>query len=147
MFLSRIQAAIEAPLARGAAWLVAPAALAARLYVAWAFLHSGWLKASDMHGTVGFFHSVGFGPFWAYLVTAVELFGGIAVLLGIYTRVAAKLLAIVMIVAMYLLRGNMEMAMLPFLMFFATVSLTLSGGGKYSLMKKLCKSEASALLS
>lgn len=107
--------------------------LVLRIGVSIIFIFAGWMKYKDMTGTVGFFASIGFSAFWAYLVTAVELLGGIAVLLGIWTRVAAKLLAIVMVVAIYVVHGNPQMLMTPVLMLFATVALVLAGGGKYSL--------------
>ncbi|MFZ1020094.1 MAG: DoxX family protein [Minisyncoccia bacterium] len=102
------------------------------------FIATGWMKVSDMHATVGFFATLGFSAFWAYLASWVELLGGITVLLGIgiYTRVAAKLLSIVMLVAIYLLRDNFTMVMLPFLMFFAAFALMMTGSGKYSVMRE-----------
>jgi len=94
MFLSRIQAAIEAPLARGAAWLVAPAALAARLYVAWAFLHSGWLKASDWDQTLALFQTEYHVPLLsptlaAYAGAGGELLFGTLLALGLFGRASA----------------------------------------------------------
>jgi len=110
--------------------------LVLRIGVGAIFIMTGWIKLSDMHGTIGFFASLGFASFWAYLVTAVEFLGGITVLLGlgIYTRLAAKWLSIVMLVAIYLLRANLAMEMTPVLMFFATFALICTGPGKYSLM-------------
>ncbi len=37
-------------------------------------------------GTVGFFQSIGYPGFLAYLVIAVEILGGIALILGFYSR-------------------------------------------------------------
>ena len=90
------------------------------------------------NGSATPFATLGFSAFWAYLASWVELLGGIAVLLGIgiYTRVAAKLLSIVMLVAIYLLRDNFTMVMLPFLMFFATFALMMTGPGKYSILRE-----------
>ena len=98
------------------------------------------MKVSDLTATVGQFGSMGFAPFWAYLVSFVELIGGIAVLLGVYTRISAKLLTIIMIVAIYVLRDNVQMIMTPVSIFFSTLALTLAGGGKYSLSRKCCGS-------
>jgi putative oxidoreductase len=91
------------------------------------------MKASNMAGTIAFFASIGFSAFWAYLVTAVELVGGLAVLLGVYIRDAAILLAIIMIVAIYVTPKELNTLMTPIVMLFTTVSLVLSGGGRYSL--------------
>jgi putative oxidoreductase len=102
------------------------------------FLMTGWIKISDMTSTVEFFASLGFSVFWAYLVTAVELLGGLTVLLGlgVYTRVAAKLLAIVMIVAIYLLHIDNPAAMAPIALLFMTLTLMCTGPGKYSVVRE-----------
>ena len=112
--------------------------LALRIGVGAIFIFTGWMKVSDLTATVGFFATMGFAPFWAYLVSFVELIGGIAVLLGVYTRIASKLLTIIMIVAIYVLRDNVQMVMTPVSVFFSTLALTLAGGGKHSLLRKCC---------
>ena len=110
--------------------------LALRIGVGAIFIFSGWMKVSNLQATVGMFASMGFGAFWAYLASFAELLGGIAVLLGAYTRAFSFILMIVMIVAVYTLRANIELAMTPIAVFFSTLSLTLSGGGKYAVSKK-----------
>src|SRR3989344_2951956 len=112
--------------------------LVIRIGVGAIFIYSGWLKVSDLAGTVTQFSQMGFAPFWAYLVSFIELIGGIAVLLGIWTRISAKLLAIIMLVAVYVLRGNLVMALAPISLFFSSFALALSGGGKYSVLRKGC---------
>ncbi|MDO8594335.1 MAG: DoxX family protein [bacterium] len=109
--------------------------LVLRIGVGLIFIVNGWMKVSDLGANAAMFATMGFAPFWAYLVAFVELIGGIAVLLGIYTRIAAGLLTIIMIVAVYVLRDNMQMAMTPISLLFSTLALKLAGGGKYSLMK------------
>src|ERR1035437_31664 len=108
-----------------------------RIGVGIIFVTTGYMKVSDMPATVGYFASLGFSAFWAYLVGVVELLGGITILLGvgIYTRVSAKLLSIIMLVAMYLLRSNFEMEMTPLLMFFVTFAIICTGPGKYSVLR------------
>jgi putative oxidoreductase len=102
------------------------------------FIMTGWMKLSDMKATVGYFAVLGFAAFWAYLVMLIEILGGITVLLGlgVYTRSAAKLLAIIMIVAVYLLRTNFTMAMTPLLLLFMTLALMCTGSGKYSVIRE-----------
>ncbi len=112
--------------------------LVLRIGVGVIFILTGWMKVSNLSATVGFFATMGFAPFWAYLVSFVELLGGIAVLLGLYTRLAAALLTVVMIVAIYVVRNDMTMVMMPVSVFFSTLTLVLAGGGAYSLMSKLC---------
>lgn len=109
--------------------------LVLRIGVGAIFIYSGWLKVSDLAGTVAQFSGMGFAPFWAYIVSFVELIGGAAVLLGIWTRVSAKLLAIIMLVAVYVLRGNLTAALAPISLFFSSLALMLAGGGKYSVLR------------
>ena len=112
--------------------------LVLRIGVGAIFIMTGWMKLSDMPATVQFFATLGFASFWAYLVSLVEFFGGVTVLLGIgiYTRVSAKLLSIVMLVAIYLLRENFTMLMTPLIMFFATFALICTGSGKYAVVRE-----------
>lgn len=120
-------------------WCTADAGLLVlRIGVGAIFIFTGWMKVSDLAGTVGFFGTIGFSPFWAYLVSFVELVGGIAILLGVYTRVAAGLLAIVMLVASYKLLPTPQMLIAPVSLLFSTVALKLAGGGKYSLLRGTC---------
>ncbi|MEI8130271.1 MAG: DoxX family protein [bacterium] len=99
------------------------------------FIVSGWMKVSNMHSTVGFFASIGFNAFWAYLASAVEFLGGIAVLLGVFTRIAAALLVVVMIVAVYVVHGQPTMIMTPLSVGFSALALMFAGAGKYALRK------------
>ena len=64
------------------------AALLLRLSLGIMFLAHGLLKVLvfTMPGTVGFFESVGFPGFLAYLVTFAEIAGGLLLIAGIATR-------------------------------------------------------------
>lgn len=68
-----------------------------RLGLAAVFIVHGWGKFAHMEATVGFFGTIGLPALVAYLVAAIELLGGIALLLGIGTTFAGIGLAIVMI--------------------------------------------------
>ena len=48
-------------------------------------------------GTVGFFASLGLSPAIAYLDMALELIGGLALILGVWTRLAALILVPILI--------------------------------------------------
>lgn len=48
-------------------------------------------------GTVGYFESIGYPGFFAYLVILAEIGGGIALILGVWTRAIALLLLPVLI--------------------------------------------------
>lgn|SRR5690348_4427464 len=67
--------------------------LLARVLMAYIFLFSGYNKMLNMGPTQQFMQHLGLPGFFAYLVVLLELCGGLAVLLGAYTRVAAFLLA------------------------------------------------------
>lgn len=128
--------------------------LSLRLVIAAIFLFHGSQKlfgafeGPGIAGTAGFFGNVGIPlPLVAaWLVALVEFFGGLAVLLGLFTRYAAVLLSCVMVVAILTVhlkngfsgQGGYEFALM---VLAGTVSLLLSGPGKASLEKTLWKKE------
>lgn len=75
--------------------------LFARLVVGWVFMGTGWTKLNNLDRITDAFVSWGipFPQIMTPFVSAVELVGGILLLLGLLTRVAAVPLVIVMIVA------------------------------------------------
>ncbi|MCR9071551.1 MAG: DoxX family protein [Alphaproteobacteria bacterium] len=84
------------------------AALLLRVTLGVAFLAHGFLKVFvfSIPGTVGFFESIGYPGFFAYLVILAEIGGGAALILGVYTRLIALLLVPVMIGALIQHAGN-----------------------------------------
>ncbi|HZX12772.1 MAG TPA: DoxX family protein [Thermodesulfobacteriota bacterium] len=61
----------------------------------------GWFGGSGWSGTIQFFEQSGVPAFLAVLLIITEFFGGIAIILGLFTRLAALGLTIAMIVAIY----------------------------------------------
>lgn len=116
--------------------------LALRVAVGLVFAYHGWLKLGDIAGTAAFFgsQSIPAASFFAYLVGLVELVGGLAVLLGIFTKAAAKLLAINMIVALLIVHTRMPWATaeLPLVLLGGCLVLLGCGGGKWILLNKDC---------
>lgn len=107
-----------------------------RVVVGIIFAVHGWQKFSNMDGTIGFFSMIGIpaATFSAYLVSIVELVGGIALIAGLWTRVAAKLLGIVMLVATLItISKGFNMFELPLVLLAACFTLFCIGGGKYSM--------------
>ena len=72
-----------------------------RLFVGAVFLTYGSIKFSGLGGFVGFLqqHGVPMADLMAPVVAAIEFFGGLGILLGTGTRIAALLLTGVMVVA------------------------------------------------
>lgn len=76
-------------------------ALVARIVVGWVFMWSGWTKLHNLPQMIENFTEWGI-PYPNILtpfVSGVEFFGGLLLLLGLVTRIAAPPLAVVMIVA------------------------------------------------
>ncbi|MES2931402.1 MAG: DoxX family protein [Patescibacteria group bacterium] len=112
------------------------------------FALHGWQKLEGgLPGVAGFVGSLGFPmpELFAVLLIAAELGGGILLILGLLTRWAAKALVVVSLVALFLVHlpngfymatGGYEYILL---LLAASVSLMLTGGGKWSLDRMLWK--------
>jgi putative oxidoreductase len=79
-------------------WL---APLFARITVGWVFLLSGWGKLHNLPQVTENFIGWGipFPQFFTPLTSGIEFFGGLFLLLGLFTRISAGALGITMIVA------------------------------------------------
>ena len=93
-------------------------------------------------GTAQFFQSVGFPGFLAYPVFAIELLGGIALVLGIYARQASLLLVPIMAAATSVHIGNGWVFTskgggweYPVFLISASIALWLAGDGALSLKR------------
>ena len=96
-----------------------------------------WVKLGGAMSTFG----ITFAPtFWGFCAAAAEVFGGLALIVGLGTRVAAASLAFTMFVAwaMHFSKGD------PFTSWshsaedgIAFLALILTGAGKYSLDSRL----------
>ena len=119
------------------------ALLCTRLIIGGIFIYTGWLKVSDMAATVGFFTQLGIPSFFAYLVGYFELIGGVMLVLGLFTCLAALVLAVIMVFAVCFTRGMVFQG-------FATPLATLAAllalfgvcGGQFALF---CKCTPKAL--
>lgn len=86
---------------RLSAWFAWLPPLFARVVVGWVFMWSGWTKLHNLPAMIQNFTDWGI-PFPAVMtpfVSGVEFIGGLLLLLGLFTRIAAVPLVIVMIVA------------------------------------------------
>ena len=85
------------------------AALLLRISLGILFLAHGLLLkvlTFTIPGTVGYFQSIGYPGFFAYLVIAGEISGGLALILGVWTRPISLLLLPIMIGATLQHVGN-----------------------------------------
>ena len=90
-----------------------------------------WL-GSQMHNLGITFGAV----FWGFAAACSEFFGGICLLLGLATRIAALFMAGVMLVALvfHLSKGDLFGGYVHALSLFVVVmGLVITGGGQYSL--------------
>jgi len=105
----------------------------------------GWFGGYGLQGTGQWMESIGLQPglLMAALAGGAEFFGGLALLLGVLTRPAAALTAFTMLVAIFsvhwssgffLSDGGYEYA---FVLLIASVSLLVSGGGRFSLDRRM----------
>jgi putative oxidoreductase len=117
--------------------------LALRLVIAFIFVYSGYGKLFPMHDmAVQGFGAMGFPApaFWVWFVGIVEVVGGLMVLFGIFTRVAASWLAIVMVVAMATAHrgGPFTGYFLPLVILGSCLALVGVGAGKLRLVRPEC---------
>jgi putative oxidoreductase len=88
-------------LTRIASTLQSPFLLAVRLYWGWQFMQTGWGKLSDIGKVIQFFTTLGIPApaLNAYFVSALELGGGLLLILGLGSRLIAVPMVINMLVA------------------------------------------------
>ena len=101
------------------------AAPAGRILISLIFVVSGISKLGNFSGTQGYMESVGVPGMLLPIVIAVELLGGLAIILGWHTRIAAFLLAGFSLVSAVLFHANFgdQMQMIMFMK-----NLALAGG-------------------
>lgn len=94
-------------------------------------------------GTVGFFESLGFPAIVAYLTIFGEVAGGLAIILGVYTRLAALLTLPILLGATYVHLGSGFLFSnpnggweFPALLVILAIVITMQGAGKYSICNK-----------
>lgn len=118
------------------------ALLILRVAVGVIFIFHGYGKlfggAPGMVAFTGMVAKLGFPApaLFAYAAAFAEFFGGIAVLLGVFTDVAAILIAIVMLVALVgVKKFSLPAADVDLSLLAITLALYFMGPGKYTVMK------------
>ena len=116
-----------------------------RIAVGWNLLVHGWGKVTRGPGAFAkVFGDMGFEPalLWVWAALGIEFVGGIALILGLFTRFFAAAAAIEMAIISYIywkngfawLNRGYEYTLMWGLVCFA---ISLRGGGPYSLDRKL----------
>ena len=107
----------------------------------------GWFGGYGLEGTGQWMASIGLEPGYlmALLAGSAEFYGGLALVLGLFTRPAAALSAFTMLVALFsvhfehglfLVNDGYEYALASFA---ATAALTIQGAGRFSVDNTLAK--------
>ena len=97
--------------------------LIGRIFLALIFIMAGFGKLHDTTGTMGYMQSAGVPGILIWPTIALELLGGIAIIIGFKTRVAAYALAFFTIVAAAIFHHNFSDQM-QMLMFMKDISIT-----------------------
>lgn len=125
--------------------------MALRVSVGFTFLIVGWGKLNGLEGLTGMLDGLGFpaAGFFAWVLALTEFLGGLALIFGVYIRLAAKLLAVTMLVALFTMHvpGPFKEAMPAFALLGSSLAIMFLGGGDWQLMKdkecvgmcKVCK--------
>lgn len=121
--------------------------LALRLYWGLGFFESGYGKLSNVAGVTQFFQGLGipFPTANAYIAGSIECFGGILLIAGLFSRIAAIPLVIVMLVAYSTAHPEdwssvaAFVAAAPFNFLLTALLVFAFGPGKISLDYLLCK--------
>jgi putative oxidoreductase len=100
-------------------------------------------------GTAQFFESIGLPGFLAYLTIAGETFGGIALILGIKSRIVSVVLLPILVGAIWVHSGNGWIFSnanggweYPLFLIVISMAVALQGSGAYALDNLLGKSAA-----
>lgn len=96
-----------------------------RVLIAIMFIMSGLQKMGSIEGTAGYIASVGLPGFLVYPTILLEVVGGLAVLIGYQTRIAALLLAGFTVLAglLFHFQPDNQMQMISFMK-----NLSIAGG-------------------
>jgi putative oxidoreductase len=99
------------------------------------FAHGLSKFQGGINNTVSFFDSIGIPGFMAYVVAIIELVGGIAMIIGLGTRIVSVLFTVVMLGAIFTVKlpagllGNgqtggyeLDLALLAMAIYFATAN-------------------------
>lgn len=123
------------------------ALLLIRIALAVVFISAGSGKLANLAQTVEFFASVGLPAVITYLVAGIELLGGIAMLLGIFTTASGIGIAAVMVGAIFTVHLKQVLGadfsiqaligaiQLPITLLLTALAAAIAGPGAYTVIK------------
>ena len=118
--------------------------LVLRLALGSFFLVHGISKFRSMDSVIAYFNSINLSAFWAYVVATSEVISGLALILGAFVWVAAFLITVMTVVAIYKVTGPNPLGQ-PFLIHYisawgtnviyaaAAICVAFCGSGRWSL--------------
>jgi|SRR5665213_721933 len=103
------------------------------------FMH-GWSKVNNLSGVEGMFMHFGLGGATGIFIAWLETIGGLALILGIFTRVFGTLFGIEMLVAIFIMGAphSYQPHELEIFLMLVSFGIALAGSGAYSLWKMEC---------
>lgn len=104
------------------------------------FVHGVSKLQGGIENTAGWFSSIGIPGILAYVVAGIELIGGVALIVGLGTRVVSALMALIMvgaIVKVKLSTGFMGGYELDLVLMVIAIYLAMNGSSMISLDSKL----------
>lgn len=124
------------------------ALLLLRLGLGLIFIYHGFPKLTHIHQTVSEFPHMGFPSYFAYIAGILEFFGGWLLILGLFTRVTALLLAGEMAIAIlrvHLPQGGVMAVsnyQFPLALAVGAFALVAVGAGAISIDRAIFKDKA-----
>ncbi len=104
------------------------------------FIAHGWQKVANPEVASNFFASQGLPGFLAIVVGYIEVIGGLMVLIGLWTSIAAIALSIIIAIALFYVKGgaifrafNVPVFESELSLLAMSLALTLKGSGKIAV--------------
>lgn len=110
--------------------------LSVRLGLAAVFISHGAMKLANVAGVMAMFVKMGMPAWLGVLVGAVEILGGVAMLLGVYMKYAGYVLAAVMVGAILIAKWKLGFSggwEFEFVLLTSSLGMAWLGAGQYAV--------------
>lgn len=102
------------------------------------FLTHGWMKIQNLDQTVMFLAQLGISAPFVYFISWLEVIGGLALIVGVATRLFGVAFGIEMLVATMIV-GFGHGVSIDLVLALISFGIALTGSGKYSIYRMECK--------